>query len=46
MINMNPFSIHIFYLYAPNNIASNIKQKKNNRRQREINEQILYPSGR
>lgn len=28
MINMNPFSIHIFYLYAPNNIVSNIKQKK------------------
>lgn len=24
---MNPFSIHIFYLHAPNNIALKIKQK-------------------
>lgn len=41
---MNPSSIHIFYLHAPNNIALKIKQKMERKPRR--NEKILYHSGR
>lgn len=44
---MNPPSTHIFYLYAPNNMALKIKQKKKFFKKRSRrNEQILYQSGR